>query len=71
MYVLILPNKHQSINQSINRLKYVIKAVVAGPAGRRAPDHFLCRVCFSAVSLFLVSAHFTFYSDFIQSAKIY
>ena len=25
----------------------------------------------SAVSLFLVSAHFTFYSDFIQSAKIY
>ena len=25
----------------------------------------------SAVSFFLVSAHFTFYSDFIQSAKIY
>ena len=25
----------------------------------------------SAVSLFLVSAHFTFYSDFVQSAKIY
>ena len=25
----------------------------------------------SPVSLFLVSAHFTFYSDFIQSAKIY
>ena len=25
----------------------------------------------SAVSLFLVSAHFTFYSDFILSAKIY
>ena len=25
----------------------------------------------STVSLFLVSAHFTFYSDFIQSAKIH
>ena len=40
---------------------YLVKAVVAGPAGRRAPDHFLGRVCFPQCPFFLVSAHFTFY----------
>ena len=35
------------------------KAVVAGPAGRRAPDHFSRRVCFPPCPLFLVLAHFS------------
>ena len=35
------------------------KAVVAGPAGRRAPDHFFGRVCFSPCPFFLVLAHFS------------
>ena len=37
------------------------KAIVAGPAGRLAPDHFLGRVCFPPCPFFLVLAHFTFY----------
>ena len=41
------------------------KAVVNGLAGLFWPSML------SAMSLFLVSAHFTFYSDFIQSAKNY
>ena len=44
------------------------KAVVAGPAGRRAPDHFFGQVCFLRVP-FLGSAHFTFYSDLINLPK--
>ena len=44
-----------------------IKAV-AGPA---SAGPLFGPSMFSAVSLFLVSAHFTFYSDFIQSAKFY
>ena len=35
------------------------KAVVAGPAGRRAPDHFFGRVCFPPCPFFLVLAHFS------------
>ena len=35
------------------------KAVVAGPAGRRAPDHFFGRVCFPPYPFFLVLAHFS------------
>ena len=30
----------------------VIKAVVAGPAGRRAPDHFFGRLCFPPCPFF-------------------
>ena len=33
------------------------KAVVAGPAGRRAPDHIFGRVCFPPCPFFLVLAH--------------
>ena len=36
------------------------KAVVAGPAGRRAPDHFFGRECFPSCPFFLVLAHFSF-----------
>ena len=36
-----------------------VKAVVAGPAGRRAPDHFFGRVCFPPCPFFLVLAHFS------------
>ena len=35
------------------------KAVVAGPAGRREPDHFFGRVCFPPCPFFLVLAHFS------------
>ena len=35
------------------------KAVVADPAGRRAPHHFFGRVCFPPCSFFLVLAHFS------------
>ena len=35
------------------------KAVVAGPAGRRAPDHFFGRICFPSCPFFLVLAHFS------------
>ena len=35
------------------------KAVIAGPAGRRAPHHFSRRVCFPPCPLFLVLAHFS------------
>ena len=35
------------------------KAVVVGPAGRRAPDHFFGRVCFPPCPFFLVLAHFS------------
>ena len=35
------------------------KALVAGPAGRRAPDHFFGRVCFPPCPFFLVLAHFS------------
>ena len=59
-------NKREDFDFEVVNFPF-FKAVVAGPAGRRAPDHFFGRVCF--MSLFLASAHFTFYSDFIQSAK--
>ena len=37
----------------------VSKAVVAGPAGRRAPDRFLDEYAFRLVPFFLVLAHFS------------
>ena len=40
-------------------LSRLCKAVVAGPAGRRAPDHFFGRVCFPPYPFFLVLAHFS------------
>ena len=46
------------------------KAVVAGPAGRRAPDHFLGRVWFLACPFFWFQLILHFTSDFIQSATI-
>ena len=48
------------------------KAVVASLAGRWAPRRttFLAEYAFRRVP-FLVSAHFTFHSDFIQSAKLF
>ena len=38
---------------------HTVKAVVAGPLGRRAPDHFFGRVCFPPCPFFLVLAHFS------------
>ena len=48
-----------------------LKAVVAGPAGRRAPDHFLGRVCFPLFPFFLFRLILHFPSDFIQSSTIF
>ena len=47
------------------------KAVVAGPAGRRAPDHFLGRVCFPPFPFFSFRLILHFTSDFIQSSTIF
>ena len=40
----------------VNKTELSLKAVVAGPAGRRAPDHFFAEYAFRRVPF---SAHFT------------
>ena len=37
---------------------FLYKAVVAGPAGRRAPDHYFGRVCFFRVPFFSFGSFF-------------
>ena len=51
----MLQGEHSAILSTFIKLPFVIKikAVVAGPAGRRAPDHFLDRVCFPPCPFFL------------------
>ena len=69
-FVLIERVKESAIAESTSAKIYQgwYKTVVAGPASARP---LFWPSMLSAVSLFLVSAHFTYYSDFIQSAKIY
>ena len=53
-----------------------LKAVVAGPAGRRAPDHFFGRVCFPPCPFsrfgsffFVLTSDFQFIDALINNAR--
>ena len=60
--------RHKSQFFKAYAVQRIAKAVVAGPAGRRAPDHFFAEYAFRRVPF---SAHFTlnFYSDLFNLPK--
>ena len=44
--------RHSNVTKLHSFLCMLLKAVVAGPAGQRAPDHFLGRACFPPCPFF-------------------